>query len=134
MFKYVFLIGSVYISSIIAIVTDFFDGIPWYIQFGPLIVFGGITAIIIILDMNDEEDLEQEETDREPQKDVKKIYFIQDLILLSILIPTVGMNLFFGEPKNDILNIGELGFWIFFAAVPILNRVYIKIMERRFKA
>ncbi|MEY8561084.1 hypothetical protein AALF85_10305 [Jeotgalicoccus halotolerans] len=130
MIKNIFLLGSLYISSIILIATDFFNGIPWYIQFGPLLVFGSLTAVITIWNMDAEED----ETLDKTAENSKYINFIPTFILVSILFLIAGMNIFVGAPRNDIFNITDFSFWIVFVALPILNRVYVKVAERQINA
>ena len=130
MFKNIFLLGPSYISYIILIVTDFFNGIPWYIQFGPLFVFGSLTAVITIWNMDREEGETLDKTAEKP----KNVNFIPTLILVSIILLIAGMNIFVGAPRNDIFNITDFSFWIVFVALPILNKVYVKVAERQMSA
>lgn len=128
MLKNIFIMGSVYISFIIWIISDFFTGIPWYIQYGPIILFVGIAVIVAILEMDDDDDeTEQEKTD----KGTKLGYFFRLSLILFIWILIASMNIFIGEPATDVFNIYDLSFWVFFVAIPILNRVHIKIIEKR---
>lgn len=123
MLKNILLMGPVYISFIICIITDFFTGIPWYIQYGPIIVFGSIAVIAAVLEI-DEDEAEQKETG----KRTKLGFLFRIALILSIWFLIVSMNIFVGEPTTDVFNIYDLSFWVFLVAIPILNRVHIKII------
>lgn len=128
MLKNIFLMGSLYISFIICIITDFFSGIDWYIQFGPIILFGGIAVIVAILEMDDdEEETEQKETG----KRTKLGSLFRFSLVLFIWFLIAAMNIFVGKPRTDAFNIYDLSFWVFLVAIPILNRVQIRILENR---
>lgn len=130
MLRNIFLMGSVYISFIIWIITDFFTGISWYIQYGPIILFGGIVVTVAILEMDDEEDgTEQKETG----KRTKFGSLFRFSLILFIWFLIAAMNIFVGKPRTDAFNIYDLSFWVFLVAIPILNRVQIRIMENREK-
>lgn len=128
MLKNIFLMGPLYISLLILIITDFFNEVPSYIQYGPIIVFGAIAIIVAILEMDvDEDEAGQKETGKENKV---SLFFGMSLILPTGLL-TAAMNVFVGEPKTDVFNIYDLSFWVFFVALPILNNVLFKIMEKR---
>lgn len=128
MLKNIFIMGSIYISFIIWIITDFFLEIPWYIQYGPIILFGGIAVIVAILEMDDDED---ETEQKETGKRTKFSSLFRFSLVLFIWFLIAAMNIFVGKPRTDAFNIYDLSFWVFLVAVPILNRVQIRVMENR---
>lgn len=130
MLRNIFLMGSVYISFTIWIITDFFTGISWYIQYGPIILFGGIVVTVAILEMDDEED---ETEQKETGKRTKFGSLFRFSLILFIWFLIAAMNIFVGKPRTDAFNIYDLSFWVFLVAIPILNRVQIRIMENREK-
>lgn len=130
MLKNIFLMGSVYISFIIWIITDFFTGIPWYVQYGPIILFGGIAVIVAILEMDDDEDDKEQ---KETGKGTKLGSLFRLSLILFIWLLIAAMNIFVGKPRTDAFNICDLSFWVFLVAIPTLNKIHIKIIENREK-
>ncbi|MDO5360965.1 hypothetical protein [Jeotgalicoccus psychrophilus] len=130
MLKNIFLMGSVYISFIIWIITDFFTGIPWYVQYGPIILFGGIAVIVAILEMDDDEDDKEQ---KETGKGTKLGSLFRLSLILFIWLLIAAMNIFVGKPRTDAFNIYDLSFWVFLVAIPTLNKIHIKIIENREK-
>lgn len=122
--------GSVYISFIIWIITDFFTGIPWYVQYGPIILFGGIAVIVAILEMDDDEDDKEQ---KETGKGTKLGSLFRLSLILFIWLLIAAMNIFVGKPRTDAFNIYDLSFWVFLVAIPTLNKIHIKIIENREK-
>ena len=122
--------GSVYISFIIWIITDFFTGIPWYVQYGPIILFGGIAVIVAILEMDDDEDDKEQ---KETGKGTKLGSLFRLSLILFIWLLIAAMNIFVGKPRTDAFNIYDLSFWVFLVAIPTLNKIHIKIIENRVK-
>ncbi len=131
MLKNIFLMGPVYISFIIWIISDFFTEIPWYIQYGPIILFGGIAVIVAILEMDDDED---EAEQKETVKGTKFGSLFRFSLVLFIWILIASMNIFVGSPRTEVFNIYDLSFWVFLVAIPILNKVHIRIIEKRERA
>lgn len=130
MLKNIFLMGSVYISFIIWIITDFFTGIPWYVQYGPIILFGGIAVIVAILEMDDDEDDKEQ---KETGKGTKLGSLFRLSLILFIWLLIAAMNIFVGKPRTDAFNIYDLSFWVFLVAIPTLTKIHIKIIENREK-
>lgn len=122
--------GSVYISFIIWIITDFFTGIPWYVQYGPIILFGGIAVIVAILEMDDDEDDKEQ---KETGKGTKLGSLFRLSLILFIWLLIAAMNIFVGKPRTDAFNIYDLSFWVFLVAIPTLTKIHIKIIENREK-
>ena len=131
MLKNIFLMGPVYISFIIWIISDFFTGIPWYIQYGPIILFGGIVVIVAILEMDEEDD---ETEQKETGKRTKFGSLFRFSLILFIWFLIAAMNIFVGKPRTDGFNIYDLSFWVFLVAIPILNKVHIRIIEKQERA
>ncbi|WP_213809594.1 hypothetical protein [Jeotgalicoccus sp. WY2] len=128
MLKNIFLMGSVYISFI-WIITDFFTEIPWYVQYGPIILFGGIAVIVAILEMDDDEDDKEQ---KETGKGTKLGSLFRLSLILFIWLLIAAMNIFVGKPRTDAFNI-YLSFWVFLVAIPTLTKIHIKIVENREK-
>ncbi|CAD2070936.1 hypothetical protein GCM10007275_16480 [Jeotgalicoccus coquinae] len=111
--------GSLYVTLINLIILDFYHTIPWYIQYGPIIVVGIVTVLSVVLDKDNNE---------EENKKAPILYRL--FLLISLCLVVISMNVAVGEPSTELFNIYSLSFWTIFIAVPLLSSVYSKVKER----
>lgn len=115
MLKGTFLWYLLYASLLFLIIVDFFHGIPWYIQYGPMILAWIVVVIVAIFEK--EEDKSGEKIPDYNKKNNNKtwIYFLLFTWLLVIF-----MNAVVGEPKAEIFNMYNPEFWVFVVLIPLL--------------
>lgn len=108
-------------SFLIFIIADFFPGVPWYIQIGPMI----LTVIIIFLAaLFEKKEDEPKETETADDRKKHRKYWIAFIIFIWLVI--IGMNIFVGEPEGNVFNIGNLEFWILIVVLPLLAQFNYK--------
>lgn len=111
--------GLLYITFLNLIILDFFSGIPWYVQYGPIIISGFIILLTAFLEKDDE---------HAEEKEAPLLYRIFLMVALCLLI--FGMNIFVGEPSTELFNIKHTKFWIFFIVLPVLGDIFLKVKKR----
>lgn len=121
MLKNIFLMGSVYISFIIWIITDFFTGIDWYIQIGPMIL---TVVILFLLAIFEKKEAEPKGVKTADERKKHKKYWLAFIIFIWLVI--IAMNIFIGEPEGNVFNIRNLEFWILIVALPLLSQFNFK--------
>lgn len=121
MFKNIFLMGSVYISFIIWIITDFFTGIDWYIQIGPMIL---TVVILFLLAIFEKKEAEPKGVKTADERKKHKKYWLAFIIFTWLVI--IAMNIFVGEPNGNVFNIRNLEFWILIVVLPLLSQFNFK--------
>lgn len=103
------------------IVTDFYHGIPWYIQFGPIIL---AFLIIFIGAYFENKNGEVEESDSGDEEQGSKKQWLYAMCLVWAAI--IAMNIFVGEPEGNVFNIRNPEFWILVVALPLLSQFNFK--------
>lgn len=103
------------------IVTDFYRGIPWYIQFGPIILAFMIIFIMAMFEKKENES-EEIETADEKKEGRKRWLFGMGTVWLAI----IAMNVFIGEPSGTVFNIRNPEFWVLIVALPLLSQFNFK--------
>ena len=103
------------------IVTDFYPRIPWYIQFGPIILTIMIIFIGAYFEKKKGEPEESESVD-ERKESRKQWLFLMGAVWAAI----IAMNVLVGEPKMNAFNIQELQFWVLVVALPLLSQFNFK--------
>lgn len=103
------------------IVTDFYPGIPWYIQFGPIILAFMIIFIGAYFEKKKDEPEESEPVD-ETKESRKQWLFVMGAVWAAI----IAMNVLVGEPEMNAFNIRKPQFWIFVVALPLLSKFNFK--------
>ena len=120
-----FLLLLVIISLLTLIITDFFPGTEWYIQYGPLILTEIIIFIMAIFEKKEVESKKIESADEKRKQRNKFLAFIAFIWLI-----VMAMNIFAGEPEADIFNIKNPEFWILIVILPLLSQFnYKKITD-----
>ncbi|MEY8561085.1 hypothetical protein AALF85_10310 [Jeotgalicoccus halotolerans] len=120
-----FLLLLVIISLLTLIITDFFPGTEWYIQYGPLI----LTAIIIfIMAIFEKKEVESKKIESADEKRKQRNKFLAFIAFIWLIV--MAMNIFAGEPEADIFNIKNPEFWILIVILPLLSQFnYKKITD-----
>ena len=111
-FTFKFLFPAVLVNFI---VLDFLHEHEWVtfgLQFGPLIAV--IVFILLMAALEKRPSDEVEET-KEDKREGRNRY-------LFIIVLIVSLNLFWGEPNADILNIARFEFWVGLIILPALSR------------
>ena len=121
MSKHTFITMMLSASLFTLIVTDFYHRIPWYIQFGLVILTFIILMIMAIFEKNDTEE-EQVKTPKD-NKTIKKAWLY---VMIPAWLAIIVMNVLVGNPEMKIFNIREPQFWIFVVALPLLSKFNFK--------
>lgn len=108
-------------SMFTLIVTDFYPGISWYVQFGPIILAFMIIFIGAYFEKKKDEPEESEPVD-ETKESRKQWLFVMGAVWAAI----IAMNVLVGEPEMNAFNIREPQFWIFVVALPLLSKFNFK--------
>ncbi len=108
-------------SVFILIVTDFYHGIPWYIQFGPIILALMIIFIGAIFEKKKDKP-ETKDTAEDKQTSRKQWLFSMITVWLAI----IAMNIFVGEPDMKAFNIRQAEFWLLLVGLPLLSQFNFK--------
>lgn len=108
-------------SFLIFIIADFFPGIDWYIQIGPMIL---TVIIIFLLAMLEKKEAEPKEIETADEKKKRKKYWLAFIIFIWLII--TAMNIFVGEPEGNVFNIRSPEFWILIVALPLLSQFNYK--------
>lgn len=108
-------------SMFTLIVTDFYPGISWYVQFGPIILAFMIIFIGAYFEKKKDEPEESEPVD-ETKESRKQWLFVMGAVWAAI----IAMNVLVGEPEMNAFNIREPQLWIFVVALPLLSKFNFK--------
>lgn len=121
MSKSTFITVIISASVFTLIVADFYPSIPWYVQFGPII----LTIMIIFIGAHFEKkkgEPEESASADEMKEGRKQWLYGMSLVWAAI----IAMNVLVGEPGSNAFNIREPQFWIFVVAIPILSQFNFK--------
>lgn len=108
-------------SLLIFIIADFFPGIDWYIQIGPMIL---TVIIIFLLAMFEKKEAEPKEIKTADERKKRRKYWLAFIIFIWLVI--IAMNIFVGEPEGNAFNIRNLEFWILIVVLPLLSQFNFK--------
>lgn len=108
-------------SFLIFIIADFFPGIDWYIQVGPMIL---TVIILFLLAIFEKKEAEPKEIETADEKKKRKKYWLAFIIFIWLII--TAMNIFVGEPEGNVFNIRSPEFWILIVALPLLSQFNYK--------
>ena len=108
-------------SLLIFIIADFFPGIDWYIQIGPMIL---TVIILFLLAIFEKKEAEPKEVKTADERKKHKKYWLALIVFTWLVI--IAMNIFVGEPEGNVFNIRNLEFWILIVALPLLSQFNYK--------
>lgn len=116
-----FLLLLVIISLLTLIITDFFPGIEWYVQYGPLML---TVIIILIMAIFEKKEVESKKIESADEKRKRRKHFLNFIAFIWLIV--MAMNIFAGEPEADIFNIKNPAFWILMVILPLLSQFHYK--------
>ena len=108
-------------SFLIFIIADFFPGIDWYIQIGPMIL---TVIILFLLAIFEKKEAEPKKVKTADERKKHKKYWLAFIIFTWLVI--IAMNIFVGEPNGNVFNIRNLEFWILIVVLPLLSQFNYK--------
>lgn len=121
MSKSKFLLFLFIFSLLIFILSDFFSGLDWYIQIGPMIL---TVVILFLLAVFEKKEAEPKGVKTADERKKHKKYWLAFIIFIWLVI--IAMNIFVGEPEGNVFNIRNLEFWILIVALPLLSQFNYK--------
>ena len=108
-------------SFLIFIIADFFPGVPWYIQIGPMIL---TVIILFLLAVFEKKEAESKEVKTADERKKRRKHWLAFIVFTWLVI--IAMNIFVGEPEGNVFNIRNLEFWILIVALPLLSQFNYK--------
>lgn len=121
MSKSKFLLFLFIFSFLIFIIADFFPGVPWYIQIGPMIL---TVILLFLLAVFEKKEAEPKEVKTADERKKRRKHWLAFIVFTWLVI--IAMNIFVGEPEGNVFNIRNLEFWILIVALPLLSQFNYK--------
>lgn len=121
MSKSKFLLFLFIFSLLIFILADFFSGLDWYIQIGPMIL---TVVILFLLAIFEKKEAEPKEVKTADERKKRRKHWLAFIVFTWLVI--IAMNIFVGEPEGNVFNIRNLEFWILIVALPLLSQFNYK--------